>query len=79
MSAPPRSKTETKPLATGLDLSVRLRRNRKAEWSRRLVREHELTINDLIWPIFVIEGDNRTQAVGSSASSRVWEGSTRRP
>ncbi len=38
--------------------SLRLRRPRQADWSRRLVREHTLTVNDLIWPIFVIEGEN---------------------
>jgi porphobilinogen synthase len=39
-----------------LDLAHRLRRNRKAEWSRRLVAENVLTSNDLIWPLFLIEG-----------------------
>lgn len=39
-----------------LALTTRLRRNRKAEWSRRLVRETVLTTNDLIWPIFLTEG-----------------------
>lgn len=39
-----------------LDLVTRPRRNRKAEWARRLVRENVLTTNDLIWPLFVIEG-----------------------
>ena len=37
---------------------VRLRRNRKADWSRRLVRENTLSSNDLIWPIFIREGKN---------------------
>jgi porphobilinogen synthase len=39
--------------------SRRLRRMRKADWSRRLVQENRLTVDDLIWPIFVIDGDNR--------------------
>ena len=39
-----------------LDLVQRPRRNRKAEWTRRLVRENVLTTNDLIWPLFLIEG-----------------------
>ena len=39
-----------------LDLAQRPRRNRKAEWARRLVSEHVLTTNDLIWPLFLIEG-----------------------
>jgi porphobilinogen synthase len=42
-----------------LDLTVRPRRNRRAEWTRRLVREHTLTADDLIWPLFVAEGDRR--------------------
>ena len=37
---------------------VRLRRNRKTEWSRRLVSESSLPPNDLIWPIFIREGKN---------------------
>ena len=34
----------------------RMRRNRQSDWSRRLVRENHLTVNDLIWPVFVQEG-----------------------
>jgi porphobilinogen synthase len=34
----------------------RMRRNRKADWTRRLVQENRLTVDDLIWPIFVIPG-----------------------
>lgn len=48
-----------------LGLTQRPRRNRKAEWSRRLVREHTLTVDDLIWPMFVIEGENRREPVAS--------------
>ncbi len=43
----------------------RLRRNRRTDWSRRLVRETTLGIDDLIWPIFLIDGDNRREAVDS--------------
>jgi porphobilinogen synthase len=39
--------------------AIRLRRNRKADWSRRLVRESNLRVDDLIWPIFVTEGQAR--------------------
>ena len=53
-----------RPLAR-LDLVHRPRRNRKAEWSRRLVRENVLTTNDLIWPLFLIEGEGRREAVAS--------------
>ena len=45
--------------------SRRLRRMRKADWSRRLVRETHLTVNDLIWPIFLIEGENRTEDIAA--------------
>jgi porphobilinogen synthase len=34
-----------------------MRRNRATDWSRRLVREHAVTVNDLIWPVFVQEGE----------------------
>lgn len=44
---------------------IRMRRNRSDEFVRRLVREHELTVNDLIYPIFVIEGANQRQAIAS--------------
>ncbi len=36
----------------------RMRRNRKADWTRRLVRENQLTVDDLIWPIFIAPGVN---------------------
>ena len=45
--------------------SVRLRRNRKTEWSRRLVRENNLSTNDLIWPIFIREGKNIKEPINS--------------
>ena len=51
--------------ASTLDLPVRLRRNRKSEWARRLVREHTLTTDDLIWPLFVADGDNSRVPVAS--------------
>jgi porphobilinogen synthase len=42
--------------AARLHLSTRPRRNRKAEWARRLVRENALTADDLIWPLFLVDG-----------------------
>ncbi len=48
-----------------LDLAIRPRRNRRAEWARRLVREHVLTVDDLIWPLFVVDGTNVRAAVTS--------------
>ena len=43
--------------------NVRLRRNRKEDWSRRLVSESNLSTNDLIWPIFIREGKNIKEPV----------------
>lgn len=43
----------------------RPRRNRYDAWTRRLVAEHRLSVDDLIWPIFVIEGRDRTEDVAS--------------
>jgi len=45
--------------------ATRMRRTRQADWSRRLVRENVLTAADLIWPLFVIDGENRTDPVPS--------------
>jgi porphobilinogen synthase len=44
---------------------VRMRRMRKDDFSRRLMREHVLTTNDLIYPVFVVDGKNQSQAVAS--------------
>jgi porphobilinogen synthase len=51
--------------AQKLDLATRLRRNRKADWARRLVRETTLTAADLIWPVFLCEGENARQPIAS--------------
>ena len=48
-----------------LDLIHRPRRNRKSDWARRLVRENVLTPDDLIWPIFLKDGDTRREEVDS--------------
>src|SRR4051812_3610742 len=45
--------------------SVRMRRMRRDDFSRRLMREHVLTTNDLLYPVFVMEGQGRTQPVPS--------------
>ena len=42
---------------------TRLRRNRKKDWSRRLVQENTLSTNDLIWPIFICEGKNVKESI----------------
>ncbi|HQR04908.1 MAG: porphobilinogen synthase [Proteobacteria bacterium] len=45
--------------------SSRMRRMRRDDFSRRLMREHTLTTDDLIYPVFVLEGERRTEAVAS--------------
>jgi porphobilinogen synthase len=45
--------------------ATRMRRLRQADWSRRLVTENMLSVNDLIWPIFIIEGDNISEPIAS--------------
>ncbi len=42
-----------------------MRRNRRTPWSRRLVAENHLSVDDLIWPVFVIEGGGRREPVPS--------------
>ena len=41
----------------------RMRRNRRTDWSRRLVRESHLAVDDLIWPLFLIDGDGLRQPI----------------
>ena len=45
--------------------ATRLRRNRRDDFSRRLVRENQLSVDDLIYPVFVLDGTNRREAVPS--------------
>lgn len=45
--------------------STRLRRPRSQDWSRRLVRENTLCVDDLIWPLFICEGNNTRETVAS--------------
>ena len=52
-------------LTPGMYPTVRLRRNRRTGWSRRLVRENKLSADDLIWPVFVQEGLRVRTAVPS--------------
>jgi porphobilinogen synthase len=48
-----------------LDLAIRPRRNRRAEWTRRLVRENILSTDDLIWPLFLVDGERARIKVDS--------------
>lgn len=61
--SPARGRTPEMP-ASGFP-ATRMRRTRQADWSRRLVRENVLTVEDLIWPLFVVDGENRTDPVPS--------------
>jgi porphobilinogen synthase len=51
--------------ANGAYPTVRMRRNRRSDWSRRLVAENVLSVGDLIWPIFVVDGENVRQPVAT--------------
>ena len=48
-----------------MENSIRPRRMRKDEFSRRLMREHHLRVDDLIYPVFVVEGDKKEEAIPS--------------
>ena len=52
-------------MITGRFPNLRLRRNRKTDWSRRLVQENNLTSNDFILPIFLVDGKNKKQSIKS--------------
>jgi porphobilinogen synthase len=58
---------ETRPAArpASLDLTTRMRRNRKSDWTRRLVAENVLTADDLIWPLFIVDGKKQRVPVDS--------------
>src|SRR5215204_3225657 len=55
----------TSPTPWGQYPQTRLRRLRRYDWSRRLVTEHRLSVDDLILPLFVHEGDNRREPITS--------------
>ena len=52
-------------MITGKYPSLRLRRNRRNDWSRRLIEENNLTANDFILPIFLIDGKNKKQSINT--------------
>jgi porphobilinogen synthase len=57
--------TRRLPADPGRYPQTRLRRNRRDDWSRRLVAEHHLRVDDLIWPVFVQDGTNQRTPVPS--------------
>jgi porphobilinogen synthase len=62
---PAEAETASYEVASGGFPAIRMRRNRKAPWSRRLLAEHRLSPSDLIWPMFVTEGKGERQPVAS--------------
>ena len=52
-------------IITGTYPKLRLRRNRRFDWSRRLIQENNLSVNDLILPIFITEGKKVKQPIKS--------------
>ena len=50
-------------IITGKYPNLRLRRSRKSDWSRRLIQENILSVNDLILPIFITEGNKIKQPI----------------
>ncbi|BBE71609.1 porphobilinogen synthase [Oharaeibacter diazotrophicus] len=59
---------QTRPAVPDMDDVLngrRMRRLRRSDWSRRLVRENTLTVDDLIWPLFLVDGEKRRHAVAS--------------
>ncbi|WP_010588097.1 porphobilinogen synthase [Schlesneria paludicola] len=57
--------SDLRPSPSGQFPQTRLRRNRRHDWSRRLVRENQLTVDDLIWPVFVQEGTGKRTPISS--------------
>ena len=43
--------------------STRLRRSRMKEFSRKMISEHVLTVDDIIWPVFLVEGTNNLENI----------------
>ena len=64
MSEPTRPANQNS-YAAGQFPGTRLRRNRRHDWSRRLVRENTLTVDDLIWPVFIHDGQNLRETIPS--------------
>ncbi|MCT8999032.1 porphobilinogen synthase [Chelativorans intermedius] len=65
MNKPSRAKPEAIRSVDEITAGRRLRRMRKADWARRLVQENHLRVDDLIWPIFLVEGEGRQEPVSA--------------
>ncbi len=62
---PDQMRAASPPTAAGQYPATRLRRTRQSAWSRRLVAENTLSAGDLIWPLFVAEGETRRSEIAS--------------
>ena len=62
---PPAPVPTPEPFQPGQFPQTRMRRNRRTGWLRALVAEHRLHASDLIWPVFVLDGDKAREAVPS--------------
>ena len=60
-----------KPIAIGRYPTTRLRRNRHDDWTRRLVAENSLSVDDLIWPVFVHGGDGVVEVPSMPGQGRL--------
>lgn len=56
--------TQPTPISAAFP-KTRMRRNRQDAWSRNMVAEHRVGVSDLIWPVFVLEGQGQREAVAS--------------
>ncbi len=61
---------KSSPLNTGEFPAIRMRRNRSDDWIRKLTRENTVTTADLIWPVFVIEGEGKTEDIDAMPNVR---------
>ena len=52
-------------MITGKYPGLRLRRNRKSSWSRKLIQENTLSPSDFILPVFLIDGSNKKESISS--------------
>ena len=59
------------PLPLGAYPTTRMRRNRRDDWSRRLVAENRLGVDDFIWPVFVHEGEGRVEVPSMPGQARL--------
>ena len=51
--------------------NIRMRRNRKSDWCRRLVKENQISVNDLILPIFVTDSEKKTAITSMTGVNRI--------